>query len=250
MVVVTLDRDGMALYHRQTGGALFPTAARAVYDITGAGDMVLAALGVFLGGGASPEAALQLANAAAGLEVEQVGVVAISRAQLRQRVQQGQPPAKIVGRDEAARLADQYRQAGKRVVFTNGCFDLLHAGHVLSLAAARGEGDVLFVGVNSDDVIRRLKGPQRPIIGQQDRMAVLAALACVDHVVLFQEETPHELLRAIRPHVLVKGGTYSPEQVVGREVVEAYGGTVRVTPIVDGLSTSHIVETVLQKSAA
>jgi D-beta-D-heptose 7-phosphate kinase/D-beta-D-heptose 1-phosphate adenosyltransferase len=250
MAVVTLDRDGMALHHRDLGGAHFPTTARAVYDITGAGDMVLAALGVFLCGGASPDAALQLANVAAGLEVEHVGVAAISRPQLRQRVQQAAPAAKIVDRDTAARLANEYRQTGKRTVLTNGCFDLLHAGHVLSLAAARAEGDVLFVGVNSDEVIRRLKGKQRPIISQHDRMAVLAALACVDHVILFHEETPHELLRAIRPDVLVKGGTYAPDQVVGREVVEAYGGAVRVTPIVDGLSTSHIVETVLQKSAA
>jgi len=249
--IVTLDRDGMAFYHRDDGGSLFPTQARNVYDITGAGDMVLAALGVFLCGGATPEDGIQLANAAAGLEVEHIGVVTISRKELRAHLDRHTASSsKIIDRASAALAADQYRRAGKRIVFTNGCYDLLHAGHVLSLTMAAAEGDVLFVGVNSDAMIRQLKGPQRPIISQQDRMAVLAALACVDHVILFHEETPHALLHAIRPDVLVKGGTYSADQVVGREVVESYGGVVRVTPVVEGLSTSKIVEAVLQRPAA
>jgi len=249
--IITLDRDGMAYYHREHGGALFPTHARNVYDITGAGDMVLAALGVFLCGGAQAEDAIHLANLAAGLEVEQIGVVTVSRQQLRAHLTRHMGgSSKILDLESAAELASQYRMAGKRIVFTNGCYDLLHAGHVLSLTMAAAEGDILYVGVNGDDMIRQLKGPQRPIIGQQDRMAVLAALSCVDHVILFHEETPHALLQAIRPDVLVKGGTYSTDQVVGREVVEAYGGVVRVTPIVEGLSTSKIVESVLQRSAA
>jgi len=248
---VTLDRDGMAFYHRDHGGSLFPTQARNVYDITGAGDMVLAALGVFLCGGAAHADAIQLANVAAGLEVEQIGVVTISRADLRMHLDhQAGSSSKIVDRETAAAIAAQYRTSGKRVVFTNGCYDLLHAGHVLSLSMAAAEGDVLFVGVNSDAMIRKLKGPQRPIIAEHDRMAVLAALSCVDQVILFHEETPHELLQAIRPDVLVKGGTYSTEQVVGREIVEAYGGIVRVTPVVEGLSTTKILESVLERSAA
>jgi D-beta-D-heptose 7-phosphate kinase / D-beta-D-heptose 1-phosphate adenosyltransferase len=245
MAVVTLDRDGMAFYQRESGSEWISTDARAVYDITGAGDMVLAALGVFLASGAAPADALRLANIAAGLEVEQVGVVVVTRDEIRSRLlRQLGTVAKIVDRDTAARLAETYRRQGQRVAFTNGCFDLLHAGHVMSLSAARQAGDVLFVGVNCDQVIRQLKGPQRPIIGEQERMAVLAALACVDHVVLFSEATPHALLRAIRPDVLVKGGTYAPEEVVGREVVESYGGTIRVTPVVEGLSTTNIVEAV------
>ncbi len=251
LAVVTLDRDGMALVARSGQGTLFATQARAVYDITGAGDMVLSALGVFLCGGLPPHLAVQLANAAAGLEVEQVGVVTVTRGELRDHLLHAEPPAsKIVDAQTATVLAEHYRRQGQRVVFTNGCYDLLHAGHVLSLAAAAAEGDVLFVGVNSDRTIRSLKGPQRPIVSEQDRMAVLAALGCVSHVVLFDDATPHALLHAIRPDVLVKGGTYAVSEVVGREVVEAYGGTVRVTPVVDGLSTTRIVESVLAKNAA
>lgn len=250
LAVVTLDRDGMALFERGRGGRVFPTQARAVYDITGAGDMVLAMLGAMLAGGVAPQDAIELANVAAGLEVEQEGVAVISRAELRRALE---PPVsgnpKIVSREQAAELARQYRERGLRIAFTNGCFDLLHAGHVLSLTEAARQGDVLFVGVNSDEVIRRLKGPQRPIISQHDRMAVLAALQCVQHVVLFEEETPHELLHAIQPDVLVKGGTYNPDEVVGREIVQAYGGRIHVTGVAAGLSTTRIVESVLERAA-
>jgi D-beta-D-heptose 7-phosphate kinase/D-beta-D-heptose 1-phosphate adenosyltransferase len=144
----------------------------------------------------------------------------------------------------AASLAEKARRQGKKVVFTNGCFDLLHVGHVTYLAEAAALGDVLIVGVNSDASVRRLKGAERPVIGERDRAALLAALAAVACVVVFDEETPHALLAAIRPDVLVKGGTYTPEQVVGHELVTAYGGEVRVTGVVDGISTTHILETI------
>jgi D-beta-D-heptose 7-phosphate kinase/D-beta-D-heptose 1-phosphate adenosyltransferase len=133
------------------------------------------------------------------------------------------------------------------VVFANGCFDLLHVGHVTHLAEAALHGDVLFVGMNSDQSVRKLKGPDRPIVNERDRAAMLAALACVGHVVTFDEDTPHALLRAIRPDVLVKGGTYSPKQVVGREIVESYGGIVRVTGEVPGISTTKIVAGIEQQ---
>ena len=151
---------------------------------------------------------------------------------------------KLITADQAATLADSYRRQRKTLVFTNGCFDLLHVGHMTYLQEAASLGDVLIVAVNSDAGVRRLKGPNRPVIDEQGRAALLAALACVDHVVIFDEPTPHELLRAIRPHMLVKGGTYRPEEVVGREAVEAYGGTVRVLGEVTGISTTQILASV------
>lgn len=242
--VITLDRDGMALVRADGSGDIYPTEARDVYDITGAGDMVLAMLGLCWGSRIAAEEAVRLANVAGGLEVAQAGVAVIPRAEIRAHLlaAQGESPRKVVTCDEAALLAEQLRRRGKRIVFTNGCFDLLHVGHVTYLAEAAALGDVLFVGVNSDASVRRIKGPQRPVIHERDRAALLAALACVGHVVIFDEPTPHRLLHAIRPDVLVKGGTYTPEQVVGHEIVASYGGRVCVTGVVDGISTTKIVE--------
>lgn len=242
--VITLDRDGMALVQADGQGEIYPTEAREVYDITGAGDMVLAMLGLCWGSGIAAEDAVRLGNVAGGLEVEQAGVAVIPRAEIRTHLlaAQGASPRKVVTCEEAAGLAEQLRKRGKRIVFTNGCFDLLHVGHVTYLAEAAALGDVLFVGLNSDASVSRLKGPQRPVINERDRAALLAALACVGHVVVFDEPTPHRLLRAIRPDVLVKGGTYTPDEVVGHELVESYGGRVCVTGMVDGISTTKIVE--------
>jgi D-beta-D-heptose 7-phosphate kinase / D-beta-D-heptose 1-phosphate adenosyltransferase len=244
--VVTLDSDGMALVHADGRGAVYPTRVRNVYDITGAGDMVLATLGLCLAAGIDPADAVRLANVTGGLEVEQPGVVVLSRDEIRADLLAAQSidGRKIGTRHDAARLAAQARARGQRVVFTNGCFALLHVGHVSYLAEAAALGDLLIVGVNSDASVQRLKGPTRPVIGERDRAAMLAALAAVAFVVVFDEETPCELLRAIRPDVLVKGGTYTVEQVVGHEIVTAYGGAVRVTGVVDGISTTRIVESI------
>jgi D-beta-D-heptose 7-phosphate kinase / D-beta-D-heptose 1-phosphate adenosyltransferase len=249
MAVVTLDRDGMVLATADGASRHFPTEARSVYDITGAGDMVLAALGLGLAAGSSPQDAIQLANIAAGLEVEREGVAVITPSEIVAQLPGEESPTKCVNCQQAGVLAEKYRQMGKRVVFTNGCFDLLHAGHVTSLKEAASFGDVLFVGVNADETIRQLKGPGRPIIAENERMAVLAALECVQHVVLFAEPTPHNLLHAIRPDVLVKGGTYREDEVVGHEVVKSYGGRIQVTNVVDGMSTTSIVAKVVDRAA-
>ncbi|HEV3340796.1 MAG TPA: D-glycero-beta-D-manno-heptose 1-phosphate adenylyltransferase [Pirellulales bacterium] len=254
--IITLDRDGMALVDRDGTADVFPTRPRAVYDITGAGDMALAMIGVAFAARLAPPLALQLANVAAGLEVEKVGVAVIPRAEIRQRLIDERraasrtdyagpalaPQDKIVGLDQLERLCQEHRAAGRKVVFTNGCFDLLHVGHVSYLAEARSLGDVLMVGLNSDASVRRLKGPARPVIVERDRATMLAALAAVDHVVIFEEATPHQLLHRLHPDVLVKGGTYTPDEVVGHEVVAAYGGQVCVVGLVDGVSTTKIVE--------
>jgi D-beta-D-heptose 7-phosphate kinase/D-beta-D-heptose 1-phosphate adenosyltransferase len=149
---------------------------------------------------------------------------------------------KIVGREQLVAIAAEARRAGRRVVFTNGCFDLLHVGHVRYLAAARDAGDLLIVGINDDASVRRLKGPARPLVPEAARAEVVAALAAVDWVTLFGEDTPYELIRALAPDVLVKGSDWAPDQVVGRDVVEARGGRVVLVPVVAGFSTTALVE--------
>jgi D-beta-D-heptose 7-phosphate kinase/D-beta-D-heptose 1-phosphate adenosyltransferase len=252
MALITLDRDGMLLVEADGQGEVFPTHARAVYDITGAGDMVMAMIGLCLAGGASPADAVRLANVAAGLEVERSGVAVVYRDEIRSELLLGRdsPARKIVTLEHAAALAAEYRRHGEKVVFTNGCFDLLHVGHVAYLSEAARLGDVLVVGVNSDASVRKLKGAGRPAIAESDRAAMLAALACVHHVVIFGDDTPHALLHAIRPDVLVKGGTYTTDEIVGHEIVEAYGGAVCVTGVVDGISTTNILASLARGESA
>lgn len=248
--IVTLDSDGMALVHGDGRGEHFPTRPRAVYDITGAGDMVLAMIGLGQAAGLELADCVRLANVAGGLEVEKVGVAQVARDEIRRDLLSAapgrQPPAKIVPLDEAARAAAAARDAGRKVVFTNGCFDLLHVGHITYLGEAASRGAVLIVGLNSDASVRRLKGPSRPVIGEEDRAAMLSALACVDHVVLFDEPTPIELIRRIRPDVLVKGGDYRNKlhEITGRELVESYGGELYLAGLVEGVSTTQILKSV------
>ncbi len=243
MALITLDRDGMMLVQSDRSGEIFPTHARAVYDITGAGDMVMAMVGLCLAAGVDPAQAVRMGNVAAGLEVERAGVAVIFRDEILAELLTGRDGAarKVATSRQIAVAAEEHRRRGEKVVFTNGCFDLLHAGHVRYLAEAAALGDVLVVGVNSDQSVRKLKGPTRPVIGERDRAALLAALQCVQYVVVFDDDTPHALLEAIRPDVLVKGGTYTTDEVVGREIVEAYGGQIRVTGLVNGVSTTNIL---------
>lgn len=243
--LITLDRDGMALVPAEEPGELVPTRQREIYDITGAGDMALAALGLCHAARLSWSEAARVANLAAGLEIERLGVTPISRDELKRALQPARPAtgSKVVSLEEMIALADAYRHAGKSVVFTNGCFDLLHVGHLTYLEEATALGDVLVVAINSDQSVRRLKGHERPVIPEHDRARLLAGLACVRHVLVFDADTPHDLLRRIRPDVLVKGGTYTPDQVVGREIVQEYGGHVCVAGQVPGISTSRIVST-------
>lgn len=248
--LVTLDRDGMALVQDDESDELIQTEPREVYDITGAGDMTLAMLGLCLACKVSIPTAARLANFAAGMEVERLGIAAVTRDDLRSGLHSSSSPSpnpqlltpqpKIVSLDEAASLAESYRRAGKRLVFTNGCFDLLHVGHVSCLQEAASLGDVLIVAINSDASVAELKGADRPIIPDHDRATLLAALACVDHVLIFDAPTPHELLNRIHPDMLVKGGT--TDEIVGRELVEAYGGQVRIVGIHEGVSTTKILD--------
>jgi D-beta-D-heptose 7-phosphate kinase/D-beta-D-heptose 1-phosphate adenosyltransferase len=234
------------MYLKEAGGegVALPTTPREVYDVTGAGDMVISVLATALASGATPREAAALANVAAGLEVEHVGVVPLTREQIAARLAaDGLGVAtKCVGREEIGRLSRRLQAAQRRIVFTNGCFDILHAGHVRYLAEARSHGDVLVVGLNSDDSVRRLKGAGRPLNTVADRAEVLAALAVVDYVVVFDENVPTPLIEIVQPDVLVKGEDWADKGVVGREWVEAHGGEVYLAPLEPGRSTTSILE--------
>lgn len=242
-VVVTLDREGMALVHRDGRKEVLPTRPRDVYDITGAGDMVLSVLGLALAAGEDYVPAIALGNVAGGLEVEHLGVATLTRADLLRDLAAASATttAKLLSREDLVAALAARRQSGERIVFTNGCFDILHAGHVRLLRQARELGNLLVVGLNSDDSVRRLKGESRPVNSAETRAEVLASLGCVDYVVIFPEDTPAELLEAIRPDILVKGGDYRLDQIVGRELLESYGGQVRVLPLTPDQSTTRIL---------
>jgi D-beta-D-heptose 7-phosphate kinase/D-beta-D-heptose 1-phosphate adenosyltransferase len=249
--VVTLDRDGMALAHADGRRAAFPTRPRQVYDITGAGDMVLAVLGMALAAGADYGPAIRLANVAGGLEVEKVGAATVTREEIVRdllhagaggRPAVGSAPGKVRDRAALVRELDACRRAGRRVAFTNGCFDVLHAGHVQYLQEARAQADVLVVGLNGDAGVRALKGPGRPVNPLEARACVLAGLEAVDFVTPFDEPTPLELIRAVRPDVLVKGADYRRDEVVGADFVESCGGRVHLAALRDGFSTTRTLQ--------
>ena len=245
-MVVTLGDRGMLVVPVAGHAALskhtvVPAIQRAVYDVTGAGDTAISVLTLSLAAQASLLASAQLANAAAGVSVGQIGAVAVDAASIRDALA-ARPDGKILGRDDLVARAATWRMASKRIVFTNGCFDLLHAGHLSLLSQAAKLGDVLVLAINSDASVRRLKGPERPLVPQEDRAAVLAALGFVDAVTIFDEDTPLEILQSLRPHVLVKGGDYKIEDVVGREFMAATGGRVALVPLTPEKSTTALVE--------
>ena len=251
-VIVTLDRDGMAWADRHGRSGLFPVRPRDVYDITGAGDMVLAVIGLGLAARLDYPAVIELANLAGGLEVEQLGAVPLSRADLlAEALADGHSRrSKLLPLPELLAQLDRRRKAGQRIVMTNGCFDLLHPGHLSSLETARQMGDCLVVGLNSDRSVAEIKGPGRPIIDELGRADMLSALACVDYVVLFDEPSVAPLVAQIRPDILAKSASYGPEEVVGHEIVTAYGGEVRLVPMRGGYSTSTLVEKILGSAEA
>jgi len=244
--IVTLDKEGMALAHQDGRRLLLPTRPRQVYDITGAGDMVLAVLGMALAAGADYEPAIRLANSAGGLEVEKIGVATVTRDEilrdlLRTAPDQSPGQEKVLSRETLRRELDSRRRLGQRVAFTNGCFDVLHAGHVQYLQEARAQADVLVIGLNSDASVRALKGNGRPVHSVAARSLVLSALQVVDYVVVFDELTPLELIHDVRPDVLVKGADYRKHEVVGADFVETLGGRVHLAALHDGYSTTRIL---------
>ena len=246
-LLITRSEQGMSLFLRGGETVHIPTVAREVYDVTGAGDTVLAVLGLALACGRDYADAAQLANVAAGIAVGKVGTSTVSPAEIIDAVGHGHRDSetKIKNLDVLAAIVETEKAKGKKVVFTNGCFDLLHAGHVKYLQKARSFGDLLVLGLNSDASVRRLKGDKRPLINEAERGHILSALDCVDYVVIFHEDTPLKLIETLKPAVLVKGGDYTPDSVVGKEIVESYGGRVELVEFVDGKSTTNIIEKIL-----
>jgi D-beta-D-heptose 7-phosphate kinase/D-beta-D-heptose 1-phosphate adenosyltransferase len=242
-LVVTQGEQGISLLDDR-GCHHYPALAREVFDVSGAGDTVIALLTAGIVARLDFSEALHLANLAAGVVVGKVGTVPVRTDELLDAIDAEQAierSGKIADLPTLLRRVARWRAKGESVVFTNGCFDLLHAGHIKLLERARAEGSRLIIGLNSDSSVRELKGSTRPVIPEGDRMQVLAALGCVDAVILFEEETPLRLIEAIRPDVLVKGGDYADHQVVGGDVVKANGGKVVLIPLVEGRSTTRIV---------
>ena len=247
VVTITLDKEGAYLKCRDLPGKLLATRAREVYDVSGAGDAVLAMLCVALGGGADWETAVALANVTGGLEVAQFGVVPVRREEVMAELasQKRQQHGKVVDRRTLLAEVKRLRKAGRSVVWTNGCFDVVHAGHTEYLNFARRQGDALIVAVNSDASVKQNKGPGRPIVAQEDRAEVLAALECVDYVVIFDEQSPIKLIESVLPDVLVKGAHWQGA-VVGQEEVEAAGGRVVLAEIRPDRSTTNIINKIAE----
>ena len=243
-LLITRGERGMTLVHgTQREIANLPAEAHEVFDVTGAGDTVIATFAAAIASGYGYREAVGFANAAAGIAVEKLGAATVSAAELNAR--SGRPGApKRVHPDELLDALERSRRRGEKIVMTNGCFDLLHAGHVECLQQARALGDRLVVAVNDDASVRRLKGPGRPLQELDKRLAVLAGLAAVDWLVTFSEDTPERLVQRVNPDLLVKGGDYAPEQIAGAGHVRQRGGEVITLPLVDGCSTSAIVDAV------
>ena len=244
-VLVTQGEKGMTLVPRDGDAFHVPGLPVKVRDVSGAGDTVAAVLAVTLAAGADWEAALRMANAAAAVAVSKQGAAVVTAAELRRKIL---PHAFLAAEEKIVATSDEldaqvkeWRKQDLRIGFTNGCFDILHPGHVKLLTAARGVCDRLIVGLNSDTSVKRLKGEDRPVQNERARAEVLAALEAVDLVALFEEDTPLNLIAQIKPSVLVKGADYTREQVVGHEIVEAHGGEVRLVDILQGFSTTSLV---------
>jgi D-beta-D-heptose 7-phosphate kinase/D-beta-D-heptose 1-phosphate adenosyltransferase len=242
-VLVSLGREGMLLVEAAGVVHALGAEAREVYDVSGAGDTVVAVLAAALGAGASFLDAARLANVAAGIVVGKVGTAVVHANELTETLVDRDVLAtrKVLPLTLAIDHVARWRLNGLKIGFTNGCFDLLHPGHVSLLSQARGACDRLVVGLNSDASVKRLKGPGRPVQNEQARAAVLASLASVDLVVLFDEETPRALIAEVRPDVLVKGADYRLDEVVGADIVQGYGGKVLLADLLTGYSTTATI---------
>lgn len=242
-VLATRGKDGMTLvdgkqvYHVRG-------VSREVYDVSGAGDTVISYLAVGLANNFEIEDTIVLGNAAGAVEVSKMGTYAVSIDEIREFISKENDIAfekKLPEVDELVKILGEERKKGKKIVFTNGCFDIFHVGHSRYLRQTSTYGDILVVGVNSDSSVKRLKGPERPIISESQRMELLADLESVSYVVKFEEDTPYELIKKIQPDIITKGGDYKPEDVVGKDVVEARGGKVVICKLIEGESTTNII---------
>jgi D-beta-D-heptose 7-phosphate kinase/D-beta-D-heptose 1-phosphate adenosyltransferase len=240
-LLVTRGKDGMSLFHNSDEETHIPTEAKEVFDVTGAGDTVIATLALAYASKADISTSVKLANAAAGVVVGKLGSATCSVPELQRAIQKT-PAGGILNEEQLLIEIQHAKIAGEKVVFTNGCFDILHAGHVHYLNEAKKLGDRLIIAVNDDDSVKRLKGDSRPINSLEKRMIVLAGLNAVDWVVPFSEDTPERLICHLLPDVLVKGGDYKPEEIAGFNCVIKNGGEVKVLDFVEGCSTTAMIE--------
>ena len=242
-VVITLDREG-AYLRTEKESEIIHTRPRSVYDVTGAGDMVLATLAISLAADCDYKTAVHLSNIAGGIEVEKFGAATVTIEEIINEIvsQNRGKSGKVRSIDSLVEELTWHRKQKETIVFTNGCFDVVHRGHTEFLKFCRSQGDIVVVGLNSDNSVRTIKGPDRPINNQYDRAAVLAALETVDYVTVFDEPDPLKLIKKVRPDVLIKGEDWAQKGVVGREFVESYGGNVVLAPLVEGKSSTATIE--------
>jgi len=244
-LLITCGKDGMVFIRPNQAPSKISAKARQVYDVSGAGDTVLAVLGLAIAAGESFENAMALANAAAGIVVGKVGTATVSKQELINALQPDDSTASKLKRiEELAALSKELKKQGKRLVMTNGCFDLLHTGHIMLFSASKQLGDLLIVAIDDDDSVKALKGPGRPVISAEERVRVLSALDAVDYVVVFSSEELESLIEIIRPDVLTKGSNYTTEEVYGHELVEQYGGQVALIPVVENISSTRIINNI------
>jgi D-beta-D-heptose 7-phosphate kinase/D-beta-D-heptose 1-phosphate adenosyltransferase len=248
-ILVTRSEEGMSLYAKTGDETHIQTEARDVFDITGAGDTVISMIARVFFAGHELKAAARLANVAAGIKVGKFGAAAVSIDEISAWIRQRENASrqKLVELSQAKQLVSLARSQGRKIVFTNGCFDLLHAGHVQLLQKAKALGHVLIVAINDDESVRQLKGNGRPLISALDRARIIAALEPVEYVIMFSDLTPLRLIEELKPDVLVKGGNYSLEEVVGRQEVEKYGGRVALIPPIDTQSSSKIIKEIVAR---
>jgi D-beta-D-heptose 7-phosphate kinase/D-beta-D-heptose 1-phosphate adenosyltransferase len=241
-LVITRGPQPTAVFEKGRRVEYIPTLAREVYDVSGAGDTMLALIGLGLAAGASCFEAVRLANIGAGVVVGKVGTARAEEAEILAHAAADHDPSarKAIAPERLAPILAEHRRQGHRIVFTNGCFDLLHAGHIRFFQQARKLGHLLVVGLNSDVSVRRIKGYPRPFLKQAERIRILTALDCVDYVVVFDEPTPRRLLRRLKPDILVKGRERSLDSVVGKDIVESYGGRVRVLQTFEGPTITEL----------
>lgn len=252
-VLVTRSEKGLTLVRHERAPMHLPTHAQQVADVSGAGDTLVATFAIALAAGAPMPEAAMLANLAAGIVVGKLGTATVDHGELAialRREQLGPVDEKVVDWPEAKKRVESWRLRGLRVGFTNGCFDLIHPGHVRLLAAARAQCDRLVVALNTDDSVRRLKGPERPIQNEAARATVMAGIAAASAVVLFDQDTPEELMRELRPDVIFKGADYTVDQVVGGEFVRSYGGQIALIPLEQGHSTTKTIRRITEVQGA
>jgi len=246
-LIITKGREGSTLVTR-TGARDFPVKPVEIIDVTGAGDTVIATLALCTANGLSIDNSIMVANLAASLVVSRFGAASVTLQDMTDSLREEAPASKMIDREEIGAVLRGHRIRGEKIVFTNGCFDLLHAGHLQTLRQASQLGDVLVVGINSDASVGRIKGQGRPIIPEPDRVELVAALGFVRYVVVFEEDTPQHVIEEVRPDVLVKGEDWEGKKVVGEDVVKARGGTVRFVKQVKGISTSNLIKKIKEET--